>query len=255
MKNILFLIIFLLVISESNGQNVVAKITYRQQEVPKQNAAAKRDVGCILLFNSFQSLYYEASKNKVPNLKLGANDNVETIELDPGNDGLMFFNYYDYSSKKLSSNEAIFSRKYFVQEKIVDPKWVIMKEYKKIGSFKCQKAKTFYRNRNYTAWFTSEVPSLAGPWKLHGLPGLILEAESEDGEVKFLFESLTFNPKNEKITMPKTHGKPLTLDAFVDTRKKVFRDTKKSFESRPVPLGGRYEFNVNTFSKENFPSQ
>lgn len=129
-----------------------------------------------------------------------------------------------------------------------------MKEYKKIGTFKCQRAKTFDRNRNYTAWFTPEVPSQAGPWKLHGLPGLILEAESEDGEVKFLFESLTFNPKNEKVTMPKTYGKPLTLDAFVETRKKVFRDTKKSFESRPVPLGSRYEFNVNTFSKEKFPN-
>ncbi|MDR6194580.1 GLPGLI family protein [Siphonobacter sp. SORGH_AS_0500] len=255
MKKVLFLIIYLLVCIKSNGQNVVAKVLYRQQEIPKQNAAAKRDVDCILLFNSSQSLYYETSKNRVSNLKSGADDNVENIELDSGNDGLVFFNYQDYQSKKLSSNEAIFSRKYFVQEKIVVPKWVITKEYKKIGSFKCQKAKAFYRDRNYMAWFTTEIPSLAGPWKLQGLPGLILEAESEDGEVKFLFESLIFNPKNEKIAILKTYGKPMTLADFVEIRKKVLRDTKKSFESKMTQFGGGYEFNVNTFSKENFLSQ
>ncbi len=122
MKKILTIVIYLLVCSKSNGQNVVAKVVYRQQEMPSKNAAAKRNVDCVLLFNSSQSLYYEDSKNVVPSAKTGTNDNAENIEIDPGNDGLMFFNYHDYSSKKLSSNEAIFSRKYFVQEKIADPK-------------------------------------------------------------------------------------------------------------------------------------
>jgi len=68
--------------------------------------------------------------------------------------------------------------------------WALIAESKMIDTLSCQKAIGKFRGRTYTAWYAKEIPVAAGPWKLHGLPGLIVEAEDSLGEVKFIFESL-----------------------------------------------------------------
>ena len=47
--------------------------------------------------------------------------------------------------------------------------------------YECILAEANYHGRHWKAWFTPEVPMPYGPWKLHGLPGLILKAEADSG--------------------------------------------------------------------------
>lgn len=65
------------------------------------------------------------------------------------------------------------------------PRWSITQEEIIILGYRCLKAIGSYRGRIYTAWFTYEIPMNAGPWKLGGLPGLILKAFDEKGEYIF----------------------------------------------------------------------
>lgn len=53
--------------------------------------------------------------------------------------------------------------------------WKLLSERKSILNYQCQKAVCTFRGRTYTAWFASEIPLSEGPWKFHGLPGLILK--------------------------------------------------------------------------------
>lgn len=44
--------------------------------------------------------------------------------------------------------------------------------------YDCVMAEADYHGRHWKAWFAPDIPISAGPWKLHGLPGLILKAEA-----------------------------------------------------------------------------
>lgn len=58
--------------------------------------------------------------------------------------------------------------------------WKFGKETKRIGNYVCKKATTRFRGREYTAWYTNELPVFFGPWKFKNAPGLILEVYDKD---------------------------------------------------------------------------
>ncbi len=63
--------------------------------------------------------------------------------------------------------------------------WQIKNETMTIVGYGCQKATCVFRGRNYTAWFTVDIPISQGPWKFSGLPGLILKVEDDAKEYVF----------------------------------------------------------------------
>lgn len=56
-------------------------------------------------------------------------------------------------------------------------KWKILPDKQKIGEWNTQKANTEFAGRQWTAWFAEEIPIQDGPYKFHGLPGLIIKME------------------------------------------------------------------------------
>lgn len=58
--------------------------------------------------------------------------------------------------------------------------WKMTSETQKIGDWNCQKATVSFAGREWEAWFTTEIPIPDGPYKFHGLPGLIVKISNED---------------------------------------------------------------------------
>lgn len=54
-----------------------------------------------------------------------------------------------------------------------------------VAGYRCERAVADFRGRRWTAWYAREIPVGDGPWKLHGLPGLILFAEDSQGDFSF----------------------------------------------------------------------
>lgn len=63
--------------------------------------------------------------------------------------------------------------------------WKISPETRKIGEYKVQKAETNFAGRQWTAWFTTDLPYQDGPYKFGGLPGLIVKIEDDKGDYSF----------------------------------------------------------------------
>ena len=54
-----------------------------------------------------------------------------------------------------------------------------------VCSYPCHKATATFRGRTWTVWYTLDLPYSDGPWKLSGLPGLILHARDNEGKLIF----------------------------------------------------------------------
>ncbi|MFC6267042.1 GLPGLI family protein [Frigoriflavimonas asaccharolytica] len=71
-----------------------------------------------------------------------------------------------------------------MKDKFEDLNWIIQKEKKTLLTYECTLATTEFRGRKYKAWFTYDLKNNAFPWKLKGLPGVILAFEDESGIIK-----------------------------------------------------------------------
>lgn len=135
-------------------------------------------------------------------------------------------NYTNLSQKEMISRE-ILNGKYPVEVKEPIPSldWTITEETKKIGKFTCYKAELkSFRGRNYTAWFTYELPVSIGPWKLQGLPGLILEAYDDDAQIHIVAESIKYNAQGTPITIEKPQEKEvIDLDEFLEEKFRLYK--------------------------------
>ncbi len=82
-------------------------------------------------------------------------------------------------------------------EPMPEQDWEITDETSTIQGIPCIKATCRFRGRDWTAWFAPDIPVNDGPWKLHGLPGLIIYAV--DSEKANLFAIKEFrNPEDNK---------------------------------------------------------
>jgi GLPGLI family protein len=96
-------------------------------------------------------------------------------------------------------------KQYVMPEPMEKTAWTITKETRKIGDYLCQKAMGMCRGRYYTAWFAPDIPYSFGPWKLNGLPGLILEAEDKRNHVIFRFNRIEFPLDRTETIEPVTN--------------------------------------------------
>lgn len=91
------------------------------------------------------------------------------------------------AENKLIFDDQIFSaRKKLFTDTLHSMSWTLVEAEKIINNITCLKAITQYKGRNYTAWYNPEIPIANGPWKLGGLPGLIVEAYDNENNLKFL---------------------------------------------------------------------
>jgi GLPGLI family protein len=136
------------------------------------------------------------------------------------------FQYY-YKPKKniLYSRDLGFQ---YVKDTTIDIPWDITEETKKIGKYEVQKATAHFRGRDYTAWFTQEIPVPYGPWKLVGLPGLILEAYDTNKEIYWYFKNIEYPTKQTYLLQPidNPNSSWISFEEFKKSQIKSFLDAR-----------------------------
>ena len=84
-----------------------------------------------------------------------------------------------YPDGQTTVREFIFPHDYEGYEATPDIAWTLSEGTVTVSGYLCQKATATFRGVEWHVCYTEEIPSSAGPWRLRGLPGLIVEAKSE----------------------------------------------------------------------------
>ena len=94
--------------------------------------------------------------------------------------------YQDLTAGKMTLYSDYASAYNTYEEDIPKQEWQIYEDsVLTILEMECHKATTTFRGRVWEVWFTEELPISLGPWKLGGLPGLILKAMADKDFIKF----------------------------------------------------------------------
>lgn len=91
---------------------------------------------------------------------------------------------------------------FYYVETIPSLEWQLEDGDSIVCDYPCQKAVACFRGRTWHVWYTTELPYQEGPWKLCGLPGVIMKAEDASGD--FCFEAIAVNELKEKGMLPHT---------------------------------------------------
>lgn len=192
----------------------------------------------ILRFNNDESIYKETNitekKEKIE--QTNKDEGQELIrEISRNNLNPEFF-YNDRESFHFM--QVWFDKELLVKEDSLAWRWDLKDEVRKIGAFNCQKANIKFRGREYTAWFTNEIPVPFGPWKFQGLPGLILEVYDKDKVFHIVAKKVEIEKQDKceiKVDSLKFQ-EALTIKQYLKKKVELIKDDFAKLSSR-LPKG------------------
>ena len=122
--------------------------------------------------------------------------------------------------------ETIGSDAYKVKENL-NHNWKLIKQDTIMNGYVCKKATLNYAGRDWSAWYNPDIPITVGPYKFHGLPGLVMMLKDNENVFSFIVNEVkkgyfSFDSKIENFFIKKNDRKfeYIDKDEFYKIRKK-----------------------------------
>ena len=131
--------------------------------------------------------------------------------------------YKNYPEGRMTVTDVLILQDYRYVDSLHAQTWTMGDSTREVLGYTCQQATADFRGRRWTAWFATDIPVSDGPWKLGGLPGLILEAYDEGQQHVFTAVGLE-RVKDEPIIFNRSFG---DNQKFEQTNRLEFLRSKK----------------------------
>ena len=215
MKRLSYFILLFSVSVSAQTHRFIYDVVYR----PDSASTEVRKANYYLDINPDETFYYERP--------FFVGDSIEKAS------GLRIFSgkVTDLMSKKIKTNQyTLYSiQSYDIYQLKDEPKisWKIEKETKTSSNLQLQKATAKFGGRNWIAWFSKDIPFHEGPYKFHGLPGLIVEIYDDKKNYQFSlnksenftetqFISFYKNAKARGVEIPYSKYQSMLLSYYQD---------------------------------------
>ena len=189
--------------------------TYHETFVRGSDGIVKRDIPFVLLASKDKAKFYSPKTEYMDSLestprgraisKQLRNDAIKRYSETKDESAMkaVVYQTFLYIFRSATDNQMTVydkagSLEYGVYtEPLGEIQWEISDSAKTVLGYDCVMATANYHGRHWTAWFAPDIPLQEGPWKLCGLPGLILEASESTGQHSF--EATGLEVSNQEI--------------------------------------------------------
>ena len=134
--------------------------------------------------------------------------------------------YQNYPQGKMTIVDIITPNIFTYQEDSFPFQWELMQDTMTVCGYVCNKAVAEYGGRKWIAWYANDIPVPYGPWKLTGLPGLVLAAADSEGFHSFT--AISFRKSDATCIIKEKNAK------LVTTNREKFIKNKNYFEQDPM---------------------
>lgn len=188
------------------------------------------DVGyCMLQIGAGIGKFYDYSSFQTDSAKqAGCTDQaISSYQLREQRNAFFFDQaiYQNSPKGKMTTKSVITPNLYNYEEERYPIKWKTEEGEDTICGYACQTATGEYGGRTWIVKYAPEIPVQNGPWKLTGLPGLILDAR--DAEGTHHFSAIAFRKGSVDITL-------LNNEGSITTSREKFIQAKNKFEENPI---------------------
>ncbi len=228
----------------SPAQTADIKVSYLYQHPEQTMRSADADVSnqYILLSNGTLSKFYSPKTEYIDSIESTPEgfESFNTFKricyekkqshLIPRVDG-SFYITKEFRKKRIRTYDVASGTRFKWDEPLTEVKWDIADSTKNILGYECVMAHTDFHGRKWTVWFAPEIPVCDGPWKLHGLPGLILEAVCDGSQYLFKADGIEYTDKAYYEVYSEKNWEPISGKEFWSLRRVSLENPSRNLHS------------------------
>ncbi len=140
--------------------------------------------------------------------------------------------YRDFEQARLFDVVKAQGRTYFIEDSLQCPQWKVLNDVKEVAGYVCMNAswEDPIKGHRIEVWFALDLPTPAGPEDLCGLPGLILEANYNDGAMVIAADQINLRPLGDALNLPKikAKGKRVSWEEYRELQRKYIAEQRKA---------------------------
>lgn len=250
---LLIAVISVLIVSAQTKADIEVSYRYELPNFKTGKRTVKNQY--VLLANTTESKFYSPRTESIDSMRSTPDGQAKLGEITknaylsgklktaPKADG-SFYVTKSLSANRLSHYETVGNEKYLSEEPMSPIDWELGDSVKNVLGYDCNCASALINGRKWKVWFATEIPIQEGPWKLFGLPGLILEAETDDG--MYLFTATGLQKTEKEI------GRIYLAESYEKMSRKELWQAKRAFFDNPVgKLSSQFGVTVLKVSDKN----
>ena len=238
MRNIFFALFLMMTVTcdvmaqyADLGDSVRFRIGYATTFMREYGQKSGCDEMTILDIGSRKSVFYSVKNNRSYELI----DSMHRNGISPhayidivsqhGYKGprITYYVLKDHSSVNSLTYYSSCSSMFQSEENMTSLPWCFADGDTIVCGYPCKKAMMTYRGREWTAWYALDIPVSEGPWKLRGLPGLILCAYESEGVFRFDCNGIS-NGNGEEMRMVDVKTIKCTPEKMIEMERMLVED-------------------------------